>query len=295
MQETWSIEEREGFADALHLNLSALAVLGFIVSLFIAYQAATQAWAKRAQLAAQLRLLGVALKSIQTVMVIEAAFLTLVASVIGIGIAALLVSSLLPVLGLTLEQLYQLRLTGHFQWQWQYSLWAFAISALAVIAALVKQFTQISTAQVALSARPANTVFNTKISLMVSMLLLLVFIVWPDSSWYQLMLKYGALLLASVALLPNLLSGLMALLARVSKSFRINFIFKDAQQQVGRRYLPIAAFYLALTTSISAALMVSSFESSFVSYLNQLLNSDMFISYNSKQKKQDRKLVTATK
>ncbi|MFT5759953.1 MAG: putative ABC transport system permease protein [Alteromonadaceae bacterium] len=284
IQEAWSLEEREGFADALHLNLSALAVLGFIVSLFIAYQAANQAWTKRGELAAKLRLLGVELTTIQKVMLCESLLLTLLASLIGIGLSIALVAVLLPLLGLTLDQLYQLRLSGHFQWTWQYSLWAFAISAIAVVVALIKQFKTIGSEQIALSARPVNKPFNFKSTLLIALSLLVAFILWPTNNWYQLMIKYGVLLMASVAVLPNILRYLLQGLASITHSFRLKFIFKDASQQVGRRFLPLAAFYLALTSSISAALMVNSFETSFVSYLNQLLNSDLFISYKTEQK-----------
>jgi len=284
IQEAWSLEEREGFADALHLNLSALAILGFIVSLFIAYQAANQAWTKRGELAAQLRLLGVELGTIQKVMLCESFILTLLASLIGIVISIALVSILLPILGLTLDQLYRLRLSGHFQWTWQYSLWAFGISALAVVVALIKQFKTIGSAQIALSARPVNKPFNFKSTLLMALLLLIAFFLWPSNNWYHLMFKYGLLLMASVMILPNLLRYFLQGLASITHSFRLKFVFKDASQQVGRRYLPLAAFYLALTSSISAALMVNSFETSFVAYLNQLLNSDLFISYKTDQK-----------
>ena len=288
IQEAWSLEEREGFADALHLNLSALAILGFIVSLFIAFQATNQAWQKRGELAAQLRLLGVELTSIQQVMLCEALALTLLASIIGIAIAFALVSILLPVLGITLEQLYQLRQTGHFQWHWLYSFWAFIISAVAVFLALLKQFRVISSAKIALTARDVPQPFNYTASAAIGVSLLTIFLLWPDiyakNSWHLLMIKYGLLLIASVALLPNILSYLLKGMSYFTRSFRLKFVVKDARQQVGRRYLPLAAFYLALTASISAALMVNSFEKSFIAYLEQLLSSDLFISYNSKQK-----------
>jgi len=284
IQEAWSLEEREGFADALHLNLSALAILGFIVSIFIAYQAANQAWTKRAELAAQLRLLGIELATIQKVMLCESLVLTLLASLVGIGISIALVALLLPILGLTLDQLYQLRLTGHFQWTWQYNLWAFAISATAVVIALFKQFKAIASAQIACSARPMNKPFSFKATLFIALFLLVAFMLWPSNNWYLLMVKYGLLLMASVAILPNVLRYFLHGLAMFTRSFRLRFVFKDASQQVGRRYLPLAAFYLALTSSISAALMVNSFETSFVSYLNQLLNSDLFVSYKAEQK-----------
>ncbi len=288
IQETWALEEREGFADALHLNLTALAVLGFIVSLFIAFQAANQAWQKRSELAVKLRLLGVELKSIQAVMVCEAIILTLVASIIGMVITFMLVSILLPVLGITLEQLYQLRQTGHFQWRWLYSFWAILISATAVFLALIKQFKVINSAKVALTARIIPQSFNYQASALLGISLLIIFLLWPaayaDNSWHQIMIKYGLLLLASVALLPNLLSYLLKLMSYLPNAFRIKFVIKDARQQIGRRYLPLAAFYLALSASISAALMVNSFEKSFSAYLDQLLNSDMFIAYNPTQK-----------
>ncbi|MFT6691979.1 MAG: putative ABC transport system permease protein [Colwellia sp.] len=284
IQETWSITEREGFADALHLNLSALAILGFIVSLFIAFQAANQAWTKRRELATQLRLLGIELNTIMKVMLCEALSLTLLASMLGMAIAFVLVSFILPLLGLTLEQLYQLQLSGQFQWQWQYSLWSFAISSIAVMAALLKQFRLIGSAKIAFSARLPQQYFSFKTTAMVAAILLVLFVFWPDNSWHHLMFKYGLLLLASVAILPNFLKFFLQTLALISRSFRLRFIFQDASQQVGRRYLPIAAFYLALTASIAAALMVNSFQSAFVSYLNQLLNADLFVRYNAEQK-----------
>jgi putative ABC transport system permease protein len=284
IQEAWSMEEREGFADALHLNLSALAILGFIVSLFIAFQAANQAWAKRGELAAQLRLLGIKLSTIQKVMLCESLVLTLLASVLGVLIAVVLVSLLLPMLGLTLEQLYRLQVSGHFQWRGEYSLWAFLISFIAVVAALIKQFQRISSSKVAFTARVQNKPFNFKATGIIALALLLVHFFWPDDSWTQLMLKYGVLLIASVAILPNVLRYLLSLLTFFTRSFRLRFIFKDARQQVGRRFLPIAAFYLALTASIAAALMVNSFQNSFESYLNQLLSADLFVRFNDEQK-----------
>jgi putative ABC transport system permease protein len=193
-------------------------------------------------------------------------------------------------LGITLEQLYQLRQTGHFQWRWLYSLWAILISATAVFLALIKQFNVINSAKVALKARIVPQPFNYQASALLGISLLVIFLLWPaayaDNSWHQIMIKYGLLLLASVALLPNLLSYLLKLMSYLPNAFRIKFVIKDARQQIGRRYLPLAAFYLALSASISAALMVNSFEKSFTVYLDQLLSSDMFIAYNPTQKAQ---------
>ncbi|MBL1415820.1 MAG: ABC transporter permease [Moritella sp.] len=294
LNEPWSYQERSGFADALHLNLMALAVLGFIVSMFIAFQAGEQAWHKRAELAMQLRLLGVALNTIKLAMLLEALFLVLVASIVGVLIAVALVTVLLPLLGLTFSQLYSLNMSGHFTWQWRYALWALLISSVAVLLALIKQFKRISTAHVTLSASEVTVRFPRRATLAVAVSLLLLFSWWPEHSWYQIMLKYGMLLIASVALLPHFLQGLLCLSGICFKflglhyfqlnAFRMDYIVKDASNQIGRRYLPLAAFYLALTTSIAAALMVHSFEGAFVRFLDQQLSADLLIRYHPGQK-----------
>jgi len=222
-------------------------------------------------------------------MLLEALFLVFVASIVGVLIAVALVTVLLPLLGLTFSQLYSLNMSGHFAWQWQYALWALVISAVAVLLALTKQFKRISTAHVTLATSVLTRYFPRLFTLAVAVIFLLLFSVWPSHSWYQIMVKYGLLLIASVAVLPHFLQGLLLLSGLVFKgvgfnAFWVNYIFQDASNQIGRRYLPLAAFYLALTTSIAAALMVHSFEGAFVRFLDQQLSADLLIRYHHGQK-----------
>ncbi|WP_372880727.1 FtsX-like permease family protein [Psychromonas sp.] len=284
LYEPWSADERQGFADALHLNLNALAILAFMVSLFIAFQAANQAWAKRARLAIQLRLLGVRLFTIKIVLLIEAFFLVVCAAILGLFLALGLVYLLLPLLGLTLQQLYSLSSSGNLIWQWSYSLWAFLISSFAVLLALIKQLTLISRKQIRVSSGSQNIDFPVRLSLLATFFLLLLFIIWPGNNWLQLMVKYGLLLAASIVFLPQFLKFLLFSGGYFVNSFRFKYIFKDAGKQILRRYLPLAAFYLALTASIAAALMVNSFETAFVKYLEQELSADIFIRHKPGQK-----------
>lgn len=289
LYEPWSMQERQGFADALHLNLSALAMLGFMVSLFIAFQAGNQAWNKRGELAAQLRLLGVRLTTIKRAMLVEALFLIVVSSIIGLLLSVSLVMVILPLLGLTLNQLYSLNTTGHFVWQWQYALWACIISTTAVLLALMKQFKRISSVHVALLSHAVTGKIPRLQTLSATAFLLLLFILCPNTDWYQIMAKYGLLLMASVVLLPLFLQLTLRLTGRLVKSFRFRYMLKDASNQVARRYLPLAAFYLALCSSITAALMIDSFEVAFVKSLTQQLSADAFIRHQQGKKN----LVTA--
>lgn len=288
LQQSWSLDERAGFADALHLNLIALAILAFVVSLFIAFQAANQAWHKRSELMAQLRLLGISLTTIRLALALEAVFLIVVASIVGVFIAVLLVSFLLPILGLTLNQLYNLQSSGYLNWNWQYLNWSLLISSAAVLLALLKQFKLISNRQISFFARQIKTNttdnrFFIKTSIF-ACLTLVIFWVWPELNWHHIMVKYAMLLLVGIAFLPLLLLFILKLLTRVISQFRVKFILQDTVNQIARRFLPLAAFYIALTTSIAAALMVNSFESALVKFLDQNLNEDLYVRFKQEEK-----------
>lgn len=288
LQQSRSLQQRAGFADALHLNLSALAVLGFLVSLFIAFQAANQAWSKRSELMSQLRLLGVSHSTIRRALLLEGGFLILLTSTLGALLAIALVGVLLPLLGLTLNQLYQLRVSGHFEWNWQYGWWSLFISAVAVVLSLLRQLKTLNKRTLALMAKTRISQLSVRSIGVFGGVLILLFLLWPETGWLGIMIKYGLLLIASVALLPIALKLVVKLLL-VScnrRHFRIFILLQDALSQIGRRFLPLAAFYLALTTSIAAALMVNSFESAFVKYLDQQLNEDLYIRFNHDQKQQ---------
>lgn len=288
LQQSWSLDERSGFADALHLNLIALALLAFVVSIFIAYQAANQAWHKRSGLMAQLRMLGVSLSNIRISLSLEALFLIFSASIIGILIAIVLVSFLLPILGLTLQQLYNLQSSGHLTWKWEYLYWSLSISSISVFLALLKQFTLINNRKISLFAKQIKT--NTtdiqffRKTFFIGMISLLLFFVLPEIDWHHIMIKYALLLLVGIACLPLFLKIILNLLTKLIDQFQLKFILQDVINQISRRFLPLAAFYIALTTSIAAALMVNSFESAFVKYLTQNLNEDLYIRFKASEK-----------
>lgn len=283
LQQSFDIKERSGFADALHLNLTALSILGFIVSAFIAFQGANQAWHKRSELMSQLRLLGVGLFEIKLALMFEALFLIVLSSVLGLILSILMVSFLLPLLGFTLSQLYQLQSSGHFQWDWQYFLWSLIISSFAVFLALLNQFKLIKSKEISLYAKQSKV--NLTQSRFIKNLLLfvvltsLVFFTMPEFNWHFIMLKYGVLLIITTALLPLFLYLIFSVLNTFISRYQINFILQDLKNQISIRFLPLATFYIALTTSIAAALMVSSFESAFTKYLDQHLNEDLYIRF----------------
>jgi len=283
LQQSFNIKERSGFADALHLNLTALALLGFIVSSFIAFQGADQAWHKRNELMSQLRLLGVSLFDIKLALMFEAVFLIVISSILGVMLAFIMVSLLLPVLGFTLSQLYQLQSSGHFEWNWLYLLWSAMISSLAVFLALFNQLKLINTKKISLFSKQSKVnliegKFFKKLLFFIALMSVVFFLI-PELNWHSIMIKYGVLLIITTALLPLFLYFIFTVLNKLIVRYQINFILQDLKNQIAKRFLPLAAFYIALTTSIAAALMVASFESAFTKYLDQHLDEDLYIRF----------------
>lgn len=283
LQQSFNIKERSGFADALHLNLTALALLGFIVSSFIAFQGANQAWHKRCEIMSQLRLLGISRFEIKLALIFEAAFLIIISSIVGVMLAFIMVSFLLPILGFTLSQLYQLQSSGHFTWDWLYLLWSVMISTLAVFLALIKQFKLINSKKISLFSKQSkvnstDAKFYKKLLFFI-LLASIVFFIIPEVSWHSIMLKYGVLLIITTAILPLFLYFIFLFLNKLITGYKTNYLLQDLKNQISIRFLPLAAFYIALTTSIAAALMVASFESAFTKYLDQHLNEDLYIRF----------------
>ncbi len=283
LQKSWSLQQRKGFADALHLNLSALAMLSFVVSLFIAFQAAEQAWQSRSALSGQLRLLGMSLSTVRQALWVEAMILICLASVCGGLLAIFIVNTLLPLLGLTLNQLYQLHVSGQLTWSWQYALWAVAISSVGVLLSLLRQFSQISRRHISQTQSRIQRKSGSLVRIFAA-LLILVFVFIPELSWQQIMSRFALLLTIAVLFLPTLIHVLIYATLALGKKLRLGFqgryLLQDAQKQINRRFLPLSAFYLALTASISASLMISSFERAFTQYLDKQLNEDLYIRYD---------------
>ncbi len=286
-----TVEQRAGFADALHLNLSALALLGFVVSLFIAIQAASQTWRDRYQLMQQCRTLGFSLKTVKYVLMLEGITIAAIAAVLGSVLAMLLVATFLPLLGLTLNQLYQLHISGQVIWQSIYGVWAFGISLFAVLATLGMHLKVMMSGNIL--ARPDEGV-NEPLLKLIAVVCLAIWFILPTDSWLLIMISYSAVLLASIAILPVFISWLLNNLSKFVSGFNTQFLLQDASVNVSRRFLPIAAFYLALTTSLAAGLMIGSFEQSFSRYMDKILANDLYIGFPVDKQKQVMAVVTSS-
>ncbi|MBF6309152.1 FtsX-like permease family protein, partial [Nocardia farcinica] len=98
--------------DSFHLNLTAFGLLSFAVGIFIVHGAIGLAFEQRRGMVRTLRTLGLPLRQLVGLMVLELLVLALIAGGIGVVLGYLLAASLLPDVAATLEGLYGARISG---------------------------------------------------------------------------------------------------------------------------------------------------------------------------------------
>ena len=91
---------------SFHMNLTAFSLLSFTVGLFIVYSTVGLTFEQRNGLIQVLRVLGVPLRNVIIILIIEALLIATVSAVLGILMGYLIAASLLPDVAATLRGLY---------------------------------------------------------------------------------------------------------------------------------------------------------------------------------------------
>ncbi|MBC2807066.1 ABC transporter permease, partial (plasmid) [Rhizobium ruizarguesonis] len=98
--------------DSFHLNLTAFGFLSFIVGLFIVYSATGLTFEQRRGTFRTLRSLGVSLRALTTMLLIELSRLALIAGLIGVILGYVIAWLLMPGVAATLRGLYGADVSG---------------------------------------------------------------------------------------------------------------------------------------------------------------------------------------
>ncbi|MBY2989688.1 ABC transporter permease, partial [Rhizobium leguminosarum] len=98
--------------DSFHLNLTAFGFLSFIVGLFIVYSATGLTFEQRRGTFRTLRSLGVSLRALITVLLIELSMLALISGLIGVMLGYVIAWLLMPGVAATLRGLYGASVSG---------------------------------------------------------------------------------------------------------------------------------------------------------------------------------------
>jgi putative ABC transport system permease protein len=270
--------------DSFHLNLTAFGYLAFLVGLLIVYSAIGLAFEQRRSMFRTLRALGVSLRALIAVLLSELLVISIVAGVIGVALGYVVAAILLPDVASTLQGLYGVDVSGTLAFRPSWWLAGLSIAIGGTLIASSQNLWQVWTMPILAPAQPrawAKAAARTRLwqgmgatVLLVSALVLVMFGKGLIAGFAIL----GAMMLGASLMLPLVLSGVLSLGERLAKKPIAVWFWADARQQLSGQSMALMALLLALATNVGVGTMVSSFRQTFVSYLDQRLASEIYVS-----------------
>ena len=269
--------------DSFHLNLTAFGMLSFAVGLFIVHSTIGLAFEQRRGMIRTLRSLGVPLRALITLIVVEMLTLAAIGACLGIVLGYLIAALLLPDVAATLEGLYGAQISGTLQLRAEWWLSGLLIAVLGTAAALAGRIWQIARMPLLASVRPRAWVIATgsrlRFQMLSSAILLfaaLVLTVFADGLIAGFALL-GCLLIGAALALPVLAERVLSLLQCQTSAALWSWFWADTRQQLPGLSLALMALLLAVSANIGVSTMVSSFRLTFVAFLDQRLAPELFV------------------
>jgi len=276
--------ELEQLTRSFHLNLTAMAMLAFIVGLFIVYNAVNFTVLQRRVLIARLRMLGVSRRSILLALFGELLLWVLAGTGLGFAGGLALADRLGPAVGDTLENLYDARLVAVDLVRWRWFFEALAMTLLgAAVAGGHRLWTLARTppvvAQSDLDERRATAAdYRGQGIAAIALLAIAVAIYLATASLVGAFAVIACVLLAGALLLPGLLLAISMIAARLAgRRPLLGWLAHDAGARMGRLGVAMMAFLLAMAANVGINTMVGSFRLTFLDWLDQRLNAQVYV------------------
>lgn len=252
-------------SEAFFFNLTALAMLGYIVAAFLSFNAIKLTLTSRQKLLKQMQLLGCTKLNIQLSLAIELIIVSVCTAFLGTLGGYLIANTLVLDVNRTLVGLYQLDKALVINWQWFNVLLGFAlnISALAVI--LLAQTKQV--------ANKGKFVFG---SLLASTLAGLIWLLNYATNEFQALLLCFSLLILFILLVPKALSAVVSLPVKITNPLT-QWLHADTRLHVKDLHIAIIAILVALGSAIGMQIMVKSFSHTLNAHLEKQLSADIYL------------------
>ncbi len=278
--------------DSFHLNLTAFGFLAFAVGLFIVHSAIGLAFEQRRPTVRTLRALGLPLRGLILLMVVELLVLSLAAGLAGVALGYGVASLLLPDVAASLRGLYGAEVPGTLSIR--PSVWGLglAIAVAGTLASAASRLWRIATMPLLAPARPRAWSLASERGLRLqaagglTLLAVALLIVRFGAGLVAGFAALGAMLLGAALLLPLVLSLLLKLGQRLSKGVVAQWFWADTRQQLPGLSLALMALLLALAANAGVGTMVQSFRLTFIGWLDQRLPSELYVSTRSNAESQ---------
>lgn len=269
--------------DSFHLNLTAFGFLAFIVGLFIVYSATGLSFEQRRATFRTVRCLGVSLRGLTFMLVIEIMALAFISGVLGVVLGYVMASMLLPGVVATLRGLYGAQVSGTLSLRPE---WWLAGMGMALAGTALSSFQSLWRVRMmpilASSQRQAwGLASATALRLQSAVGILLFFIAASfavaGTGLVSGFVILGAFLLGCALLLPPFLFIVLLMVARRSRHALTHWFWADTRLQLPGLSLALMALLLALSANIGVGTMVSSFRATFLGWLDQRLVAELYV------------------
>ena len=272
---------------SFRLNLTAVSLLSFTVGLFIVYSTVGLTFEQRNGLIQVLRVLGVPLREVIVILVLEALLIAIISAVLGILIGYLIAASLLPDVAATLRGLYGAQIPSSLTLRGDWWLSGIGMALFGTTVAFADRIWQLNQTPLLATSRPRLTIavnaivtqrfaYAAFIFLCVTLLTGIFF-----EGLLAGFLVLGGMLLTAAFWLPLILRWMLEQLRRFVSSAYLSWFLADIRHQLPSLNLALMALLLAVSTSIGVSTMVSSFRVTFVDFLNQRLAPELFVEVES--------------
>lgn len=273
---------------AFELNLTALSLLALVVGMFLIYNTVTFSVIQRRPLFGVLRCLGVTQGQLFTLILGEAAIFSVVGSVLGVGLGIVLGRSIVGLITQTINDFYFVVTVQ------QVTLSQFTIIKGLVIGIASALFASALPALEAMNTAPTlilqrstleSRVLRLLPKLVLAWLVLtgagILLLRWPQAGLVAAFAGLFAVLLGAALLTPPLIALLLRGLAPITE--RMLGVLgrlapRDILRSLSRTSVAVAALMVAVSVIIGVSVMVGSFRGTVVSWLDQTLQADIYVS-----------------
>jgi putative ABC transport system permease protein len=234
-----------------------------------------------------LRMLGVPMRFLVLLIVVELLGLALIAGAIGVGLGYLIAAFLMPDVSATLRGLYGADVVGTLQLRPIWWASGMAISMGGTVVAASTALWKLSRMPLLSGAQPRVIAViagrGEKVQAAASAVLLCVAFVlaWTADGISTGFVLLGALLIGAALGLPIVLRAVLDGVAQYSRGVIASWFWADTRQQLPGLSLALMALLLAMATNVGVSTMVSSFRLTFVAFLDQRLASELYVTAES--------------
>ncbi|MBY5800319.1 ABC transporter permease [Rhizobium leguminosarum] len=269
--------------DSFHLNLTAFGFLSFIVGLFIVYSATGLSFEQRRGTFRTLRSLGVSLRALTTMLLIELSMLALISGLIGVILGYVIAWLLMPGVAATLRGLYGANVSGSLSIRPEWWLAGLAIALGGTAVSSAQSLWRVWKLPVLAAAQPRAWARQSAGSLAYQggggalLLILGAMLAITASGLVAGFAVLGCLLLGTALMLPGLLAVILTAAQRTARSALMEWFWADTRMQLPGLSLALMALLLALSANIGVGTMVSSFRLTFIGWLDQRLTAELYV------------------